>query len=119
MEGKTLKKLATLGGPIKVNNDMKGYYFGDSIAGGKFSKEKLFGKAGRGPIHPGMPSEKQVTLGALHSDTRGTLIGELTEQTHLTRREAEDVVQALLREGVLEEINDPTLGKILVFKGGA
>jgi len=115
MDKDTLRKVGTLGGAINVRQDMKGYYFGNSQAGGNFSKEKLFGV--NGPLHPGMQDEAEVTLGALHSDTKNTLIGELVDQTHLTREEATKIVEDLLRKGVLEEIKDPTLGKVLVFKG--
>ena len=115
IEKDTLVKIGTLGGAVKVRKDLKGYYFGSNQAGGNFSKEKLFGA--HGPLHPGMQKE-EVAVGALHSDTRSTLVRELADQTHLTRREAEDVVEDLLRKGVLEEVNDPTLGKVLVFKGG-
>jgi len=116
MDGNTLRKVGTLGGPITVRKDLRQYYFGSSQAGGNFSKEKLFGT--KGPLHPGMQDEAEVTLGALHSDTKGTLIRELSEQTHLTREEAMKVVEELLRKGILEEIKDPALGKVLVFKEG-
>lgn len=111
-----LKKLGTLGGSIKFNKENAWAYGLDKNS--HLSKERLFGQAGRGPLHPGMPYEEEVTLSALHSDTKQTLIRELADQTHLTREESERVVEALLRKGILEEIKDPTLGKILVFKEG-
>jgi len=114
MDGNTLKKIGTLGGPIHIKKDMRNYYFGGNEPGGNFSKEKLFGA--NGPLHPGMKDEHQVAVSALYSDTKGTLIRELSEQTHLTREEAEKTVNELLRKGILEEVKDPTLGKILVFK---
>ena len=114
MDKETLRKVGTLGGSIGINKSMKSFYFGDSKPGGKFSKEFLFGKAGRGPLHPGMKEE--LALSALHSDTKSTLVRELVDQTHLTREEAESTIGELLRKGVLEEIEDPNLGRILVFK---
>ena len=115
MEGENrLRKLGTLGGTIHVNkNSFWAYGMGNNS---HLKKEKLFGM--RGPLHPGMPVQEEVTLSALHSDTKNTLVRELADQTHLTRREAEEVVEGLLRKGVLEEINDPTLGKVLVFREG-
>ena len=111
-----LRKVGTLGGSIKFNKESAWVYGLDRNP--NLSKERLFGKAGRGPLHPGMPCEEEVTLSALHSDTRQTIVRELADQTHLTREEAERVVSSLLKRGVLEEVKDPTLGKVLVFKGG-
>lgn len=111
----TFKKIGTLGGALKFNKSHSWMYLGGGSNKG-LTKEKLFGNAGKGVLHPGMPSETEVTLGALHSDTKQTLIKELTEQTHLTRSEAENIVGALLGKGILEEVNDPTLGRVLVFK---
>ena len=114
IDKETLKKVGTLGGPIHVRKDLNNMYFGGNEPGGAFSKEKLFGC--RGPLHPGMPAEHEVALGALHSDTKKTLISELIDQTHLTREEAEKTINELLRKGILEEVEDPTLGRVLVFK---
>jgi len=114
MDKNTLVKIGTLGGPIHVKKDLKHMYFGQNEPGGPFSKEKLF--RCKGPLHPGMKETHRVALDALHSDTKSTLIKELADQTHLTREEAEKTVNELLRKGVLEEVNDPTLGKVLVFK---
>ena len=113
----TLKRIGTLGGKLRVSKENSWLYWGGGPNTG-LTKEKLFGNAGKGTLHPGMPRNTEVALGALHTDTRQTIIRELTDQTHLTRSEAETVVSDLLRKGVLEEVNDPTLGKVLVFKGG-
>lgn len=107
-----LKKIGTLGGSIKFNKENAWVYGLDKNP--NMSRKKLFGM--NGPLHPGMPVEEEVTLSALHSDTKQTLIRELTDQSHLTREEAERVVGDMLRKGLLEEIKDPVLGKILVFK---
>lgn len=115
MGGEVLKKIGTLGGAIHVRKDMKGYYFGESQPGGNFSKEKLFGQ--KGPLHPGMPVEHQIAAGASSSDTRATLIRELVEQSHFSRREAEDIVSDMLANGTLQEVDDKILGKVLVFRG--
>ena len=113
MEGENrLKKLGTLGGSISVNKKNM-WMYGETP---HMSKEKLFGKAGCGPLHPGMPYEHQLAVSAIHSDTRSTLIKELVDQTHLTREEAEKTVNDLVQHGVLEEIDDPGLGKVLVFR---
>ena len=112
----TLKRIGTLGGALKFNKSNSWMYLG----GGdnkNLTKEKLFGKAGKGVLHVGMPANTEVALGALHTDTKSTLIGELTSQTHLTRSEAEELVSTLIKKGVLQEVNDPTLGKVLVFRG--
>jgi len=113
MDRETLVKIGTLGGALKVNKKNLWMYGGDTPG---LSKGKLFGKIGKGPLHPGMPRTREVTLGATQSDTKQTLIQELTDQTHMTRREAEEAVSELLRSGALEEVNDPTLGKVLVVK---
>ena len=115
MDKDTLRKIGTLGGPIHVRKDLKNMYFGGNEPGGPFSKEKLFGA--NGPLHPGMKNQ-ELALSALHSDTKSTLVKELVDQTHLTREEAEKTVEELLRKGILEEVEDPNLGRILVFKGG-
>ena len=114
MDGTTLRKIGTLGGPIHIKKDLNNMYFGGNGPGGPFSKEKLFGA--NGPLHPGMKEEHQLALSALYSDTKKTLVGELVDQTHLTREEAEKTVSELLRKGLLEEVEDPNLGKILIFK---
>ncbi len=113
MEGESkLKRLGTLGGSIKVNKKQM-WAYGNTPS---MSKEKLFGV--KGPLHPGMPEEHALAVSALHSDTRSTLVRELVEQTHLTREEAERTVSDLIQKGMLEEVEDPGLGKVLVFKGG-
>ena len=112
----TLKKIGTLGGALKFNKSNSWMYLGGG-SNKNLTREKLFGNAGRGVLHPGMPVGTEVALGALHTDTKRTLIRELADQTHLTRSEAEGLVEALIRTGMLEEVNDPTLGKVLIFKG--
>lgn len=109
-----LTKIASLGGKIGIKKELMGYYFGNSE---NMSKEKLFGKAGQGPLHPGMPYKHEIAAGASSSDTKTTLVRELVEQSSFTRREAEAVVEDMLRSGALVEIDDPNLGKVLVFKG--
>ena len=114
----TLRKIGTLGGALRFNKSTSWMYLGGG-PNKNLTKEKLFGNAGRGVLHPGMPVKEELTLGAVQSDTRKTLINELTSQTHLTREEAERTVSDLLKRGVLEEVNDPNLGKVIVFKGEA
>jgi hypothetical protein len=113
----TIKKMGTLGGPLRINRRNLWMYIGDGT-NKNLTKEKLFGKICAGPLHFGIPSKEEVVLEALHSDTRKTLINELVNQTHLTREEAEHTISVLLKKGILEEIDDPTLGKVLIFKGG-
>lgn len=109
-----LKKVATLGGPIKVRKD-KAWIYGLDGSNPNLGKEKLFGA--RGPLHPGMPYKQELAVGATQSDTRATLIRELVEQSHLTRREAEDTVNTLISSGTLVEVDHPDLGKVLVLRG--
>jgi len=114
MDKEVIKRVATLGGALRINKGNLWMYGQDQ--GNNLTKERLFGNAGKGPLHIGMRN-KEVALGANQSDTRRTLIEELTGQTHMTREEAESTVNGLIKSGVLEEINDPTLGKVLVFRG--
>jgi len=109
MDKEDLRRIGTLGGKLKINHENMWLYGKTS----GLTKERLYGV--QGPLHPGMRS-KVTALEATQSDTRQTLIRELTDQTHMTRTEAERVVDDLLKAGVLEEINDPTLGKVLVLK---
>ncbi len=109
-----LKKIAALGGSIKVRKD-RAWMYGLENDNPNLSKEKLHGAMG--PLHPGMPYKHEVAIGASQSDTKATLVRELVEQSHLTRREAEDTVNELVRNGVLVEVDDPNLGKVLVFGG--
>lgn len=113
----TLKRIGTLGGALKFNKSNSWMYLGGG-SNKNLTKEKLFGNAGKGPLHTGMPYQQELAIEAVQSDTKQTLIRELTAQTHLTRREAEQAVEALLKSGVLKEVEDPNLGKVLIFKGG-
>ena len=110
-----LTKALTLGGPVRRNKENLWMYFGTSKQ--EAQKEKLFGKVGRGPLHPGIPYKHEVTLEATQSDTKATLIRELVEQSKFTKREAEEVVNEMLKNGTLREINHPELGRVLVFGG--
>lgn len=115
--GERLKRFGTLGGSVKLNKDST-WIYGFGKDNPNMAKEKLFGNAGMGPLHPGMPYKKDVAMAASSTDTKSTLIRELVEQSSFTRREAEEVVNTLLREGKLIEVDHPSLGKVLVFKGG-
>jgi len=106
---KGVKFAATLGGPMRFKKENKWMYFGER---GTMSRERLFGM--RGPIHFGMPHKEAMAVEALHSDTKSDLIRELTN-SGLTRDEAERTVNGLIRRGILVEVNDPDLGKILIF----
>lgn len=117
IEKETLKKIGTLGGALKFNKSNSWMYLGGG-SNKNLVKEKLFGKAGKGPLHIGMPYQQELAIEAVQSDTKQTLIRELTEQTHMTRREAEEAVTALLKKGIMKEVDDPNLGKVLIFKGG-
>lgn len=110
MDKETLRKIGTLGGALTVRRDRLWMYGQDNSG---FCKEKLYGVGG--PLHIGMRN-REIVLGANRSDTRQTLIRELTDQSHMTRREAEEAVNELIRSGVLKEVNDPALGKILVVQ---
>jgi len=109
-----LAKIGTLGGPLRVRKD-KIWVYGLNEDNKNLGSEKLFGM--KGPLHPGMPYKKTIALEASTSDTKETLVKELVEQSSFTRREAEEVVNTLIREGKLVEIDHPGLGKVLVFKG--
>ena len=99
-----LTDIVTLGGKVKVNSKMSRYYFGTSKA---MSKEKLFGKAGEGPLLIGMPHTKgEMAEASVESDTSADLLRELMEKG-LTREEARRTISDLLREGVLREVYDP------------
>jgi len=117
IEKETLKKIGTLGGSLKFNKNNSWMYLGGG-SNKNLVKEKLFGKAGKGSLHIGMPYQQELAIEAVQSDTKQTLIRELTEQTHMTRREAEEAVTALLKKGIMKEVDDPNLGKVLIFKGG-
>ncbi len=115
MDKEDLKKIASLGGKIKINKEVKGYYFGDSKSGGSFSKEKLFGISG--PLHPGMANHKgEMAVESVESDTQQDLIRELTDKG-LTREEAVRTIETLLKAKILVETFDSDLGKkVLVFR---
>ncbi len=107
--------------PVAIPVDMEYPFFNFSLNiflgnSDNMSKEKLFGKAGIGPLHPGMPYKHEIAAAASTSDTKQTLIRELVEQSSFTRREAEEVVNQMLRSGTLVEVEDENLGKVLVFK---
>ena len=113
------------------------------LMGGGFTKERrneiYFGRPPKGayPSHRGLdrihemkfsdsqirrlyslsPKEERV-LSAVNSDTKETLIKELVEQSSMRRTEAEEVVKDMLAKGILQEVEDPNLGKVLIFKGG-
>lgn len=110
MDKETLVRIGTLGGAITVRKDRMWMYGQDNSG---FCKEKLYGV--HGPLHIGMRN-KEIVLGANQSDTRQTLVKELTEQSHMTRREAEEAISGLISSGVLKEVNDPALGKVLVVQ---
>lgn len=112
MDKETLRKVGTLGGRLRVNKSNLWMYGQDPNNG--LTKEKLYGV--HGPLHIGMPRRHEIAMEATQSDTKQTLIKELTEQTHMTREEAEKTVSELLRKGILEEVNDPALGKVLVIR---
>ena len=112
----TFGRLGTLGGKVHLKPENQWLYTG-SPDNKNLTKERLFGRAGRGSLHPGMPVEHQIAAGATQSDTRQTLIRELVEQSHFTRREAEEIVSGMIQNGTLEEIDDQNLGKVLVFRG--
>jgi hypothetical protein len=113
MDKETLVRVAQLGGHLKVNRKNLWMYGQDK--NNNLTKERLY--RARGPLHIGMPHGQEIAIEATQSDTKQTLIRELAEQTHMTRTEAESTVNELLKKGILEEINDPALGKVLVFKG--
>lgn len=108
-----LKNSLTLGGGIRVNHDHDWMYIGSNP---KRSLKDIYGVKD-GPIHFGMPTREQgIAVDALHSDTKATLIKELTEQSGLTRTQAEEAINNLLKSGFLEEVTHPDLGKIIIFK---
>jgi len=119
MEREVLKKVGTLGGPIRVNPNTKRFYFGNAEPGGAFSKERLFGM--HGPLLIGMPNPKsrheELGLEAAVSDTKQDLIRELVYQGGMSRTQAERTVDEMLREGKLAEVNVEGLGKVLVWGG--
>lgn len=65
------------------------------------------------------PESRHEELG-LHanvSDTRQGLIRELMDQSELSRRQAENTVDLLIKEGKLAEVEDEGLGRVLVWGG--
>lgn len=106
-----LKRVLSLGGPIRIREENKWIYGLDSRQ--NLSKEKLFGITG--PMHIGMPYKREMALGSVESDTKADLVRELQDKG-LTREEAVSTIKDLLREGSLVEIWDPDLKqKVLVF----
>ena len=86
----TIVKLAKFGGNISVNRDNMWMYQGSGN-----TTKKLFGFSG--PLHPGIPTHKEsIAIGATGTDTRSTLVRELTDQSGFTRREAEKIVAYFL-----------------------
>ena len=105
-------KVGTLGGKVKLNQDLKGMYLGGS---GNMTKEKLFGITG--PLHPGMHYNKgEMALSSVESDTQQDLVKELMDKG-LTRDEARQTITDLIKAGMLREEYDPDLDqKVLVMK---
>lgn len=105
------KRIATFGGPVRVNHKNDWMYAGSK----KRSLKEMYGIK-NGPIHFGLPYKEELAVEASQSDTKVTLVRELTDQSGLTKREAEDTVDKLIKDGVLIEVDDPDLGKVLVFR---
>lgn len=65
----------------------------------------------------GFGHKEEMAVGALHSDTKSGLVKELID-SGLDRRAAEQTVNSLIQRGIFQEVDDPDLGKILVYRGG-
>jgi len=109
--GGKLRKVATLGGVVRINKENAWLYGGNSNT----TRKKLFGLSG--PLHPGMPSTKaEMAVISTGSDTSADLVRELMDKG-LNREEARRTISDLLRDGVLREVFDPDLRqKVLVFR---
>lgn len=69
----------------------------------------------------GLGRGKESTIGEviesrLGTDSRSSLINELADNTSLTHVEAEKLVNDWMQKNGLQEIDDPTLGRIIVPK---
>lgn len=63
----------------------------------------------------GLPLKEEMTLEALHSDTRSDLIRELVEEYGLNRETATKLVNGLIKKGIIIEYDDPDGGKRLLL----
>lgn len=76
-------------------------------------KNRLYG-IGRGQED----SVGDVVSARLGTDSRSDLVRELADNTTLTRRDAEQLVDMWMLRNDLTEVDDPKLGKIIVPKRG-
>jgi len=100
----------TIGG-LKVNRKNLWMYGQGS---GKPGMRELYGI--EGPMHFGVPKREHLVLEALSSDSRTTLIRELTD-AGISKKEAEDTLAHMLKEGQLKVIKDEDLGEVIVRVG--
>ena len=63
----------------------------------------------------GIPQKEELALEALHSDSRSVWVKELMD-AGLDRRAAEQTINSLVERGVVEEIDEPDLGKVLILR---
>ncbi len=111
---KVAKAVGTFGGPISIRKDRLWMY--SAHQGKKVDVAKFYGVK-KGPLHFGMPSNREeMALDAVESDTKADLIRELVSQGGLSRSTAESVVRGLIKKGILKEVQDEDLGKVLVAR---
>lgn len=77
------------------------------------TKRRLYGLGKRASEGLG-----DVIESRLGTDSRSGLVSELVNETQLTRKEAEALVSRWMATNDLVEVEDPTLGKILVPREG-
>ena len=75
-------------------------------------KEQLYGIKGSNVKDAGDLAEFRLS-----TDSKSDLIRELADNTTMTRREAEAMVDTWMAHNDLVEVNDPDLGKIIVPRG--
>lgn len=112
--GGKVKKVLSLGGPLPINRKLMKELHGM----GRVNVSKFYGVS-EGDLWFRLGHKEEVAVEATQSDTKRDLISELVNQGGLTRKEAEETVNNLIRRGVLVEVDTLGLGKVLVFKGGS
>ena len=78
----------------------------------KSQKSRLYG-IGKAPVE----DVGDIVNTRLETDSKSGLIRELTENTSMTRVEAEELVRNWMEKNSLVEVDDSTLEKIIVPKG--
>lgn len=65
----------------------------------------------------GMAMGEQVASARSQVDSKAGLVKELVNETHMTRKEAEELVKRWMDDNDLIEVDDPVLGKYIAPRG--